>query len=472
MRKFHWVIINFPKHMVRKYIGVKYMDYHQKYLKYKHKYLQLKKLSGGSLEFVQQGNKYHMLKQAREDCNDDMCLVKTSCQNGECIVYEKMDSDATSFNEDEKLSIEDFANKLLPLLQLNGIPLHPQLKYTMQSLIVDDPILLPERFPKTVGTETDVIGAGQFGVTFGVNKMIVKIAKIYSVERLASEILINQQIPPHPNINKFYGWMTSNRELIEQLNAIPRNNLYNTSVRNGLTINGVIPPMHISDTLVMMLFDRADMGAVDYLIKVGTYEAYDKFIDDVILGIKHLHANNILNNDIKIDNVVANKKSPTFQIIDFGLSSVCLPNQVIYDGLGSPAFYRGSVFDNQLYNPPNFLEKSLYYDWHCLYITLLYIFDLVKIVKIGTSRTLQFDKILFQLIVNTYPRSANDMVDNKLFEIWLKEYLDVNLFQCQYHTKWLNIIIKLSHSQEMHLNHHAIIQGIHIHNYGEFSNLL
>lgn len=67
-----------------------------------------------------------------------------------------------------------------------------------------------------------------------------------------------------------------------------------------------------------------------------------EFFYKIVIGINYLHENNIIHWDLKLDNILLDKKmSP--KICDFGISSEYDPNKKINDTGGTPAYLSPEV---------------------------------------------------------------------------------------------------------------------------------
>lgn len=143
-------------------------------------------------------------------------------------------------------------------------------------------------------------------------------------------------------------------------------------------------PFNVSDSLVFLFLDKAITDTGHYFMeerlkalendKINALTDIIKYSKDVYIGIKYLHENGKIHNDLKLQNTVLKRirtdtQSPLFQIIDFG-EMLDINKQNISSGFfgGTLIYFSGSIFLKQ---------RSLLYDWHCLYIMLLEIFRLV-----------------------------------------------------------------------------------------------
>lgn len=147
-------------------------------------------------------------------------------------------------------------------------------------------------------------------------------------------------------------------------------------------------PFNVSDSLVFLFLDKAITDAGNYFKnerigalvndKLNALVDIAKYALDVYIGIKYLHENGKIHNDLKLQNTVLKRirtdtQSPLFQIIDFG-EILDIRKQNVSSGIfgGTLIYFIGSIFERQ---------RSLLYDWHCLYIMLLEIFGLVSYFK-------------------------------------------------------------------------------------------
>ncbi|CAJ0572380.1 unnamed protein product, partial [Mesorhabditis spiculigera] len=86
----------------------------------------------------------------------------------------------------------------------------------------------------------------------------------------------------------------------------------------------------------------------EYLDEVETAA----FIRQILLGIHHLHQQNIVHLDIKPENVMLKKKGEAqIKIIDFGLSRRILPGQPVKDMVGTPEFVAPEVVNYEPLTP-------------------------------------------------------------------------------------------------------------------------
>ena len=69
----------------------------------------------------------------------------------------------------------------------------------------------------------------------------------------------------------------------------------------------------------------------------------------ILLGLIHIHKKGIIHRDIKLDNILLNENLDC-KICDFGVSRVMLPNEVIYEKCGTPAYLAPEVIQEKGYS--------------------------------------------------------------------------------------------------------------------------
>lgn len=100
---------------------------------------------------------------------------------------------------------------------------------------------------------------------------------------------------------------------------------------------------------VFLVFEYIEKGdLVKYFKKNPLFEEQELkvFFKKIILGIKYLHKNKILHRDIKLDNILLNKKMEP-KICDFGISSIYNKNKPILDTGGTPAYLAPEVIKSE-----------------------------------------------------------------------------------------------------------------------------
>lgn len=384
-------------------------DYEDLYHKYKNKYLTLKgRQSGGNLIY-----------------NPFICqrkLIK-QVQRGERLEYENIKGRSNIFSHEQQNDINAFTNFIMPFYKdSNG------------ALLGSDSI-----------KELSFLSAGSFGVTMYFRDILFKILKIdFKNVRVISEeikissfLFINKEngsrLNPPVQINKIYGYLTSNKIVHELVSseypvildpAYKQMSLYTNLPQHWLDpadIQNAIKDLEgyndmktnvMNGNIAILILEKADVSLKEYheIFKTKTLQSpiLDGFISDMYKGLYYINIiKKSIHNDIKPDNIVVkyreNELVPLFQLIDFGLLQVLpiddqysngninintdnisdidtnsIPDtDIIIDGGardiirahgGTPQFFKGSPFEE---------TRSILYDWHCVYIIVLILLDLI-----------------------------------------------------------------------------------------------
>ena len=77
--------------------------------------------------------------------------------------------------------------------------------------------------------------------------------------------------------------------------------------------------------------------------RLSEEEASD-FIQQILLGLKHMHSKNIAHLDLKPENIMLkNENAHALKLIDFGLSRKIKPGEEVREMLGTPEFVSPEV---------------------------------------------------------------------------------------------------------------------------------
>ena len=351
-----------------------------KYLKYKEKYLKQKELCGGKLYF--------------KPCNNVPLCGNINCNTGEYALLRMKDnkliemcSRSTVFSKSQLAAINMWGTNVLPFVKINGIKLG------------------------NVYEQLETMYAGTFGVTVYFKKLLVKIIKIENPQQDSLEVLTMQNIISSPdfkqnglNISEYYGYMTTNDIFIKNVKVSQSGIDYKTDLpKNGkvltMDLSEIKKVSFIDNTLLFLFQDKATENATDFFAKSAKDIIID-FIVDVTRGLIYLHHIGYIHNDIKPDNVVYTNETKYFQLIDFGLSTKYSYNNIKYINYsgGSPAYFLDTIFNSQ---------RSFFYDWHCLYISVLMCLGEIKITN-HVEFNSKVDPALNGVNVNKFGMTPNE----------------------------------------------------------------
>ena len=387
-----------------------------KYLKYKNKYIEQRGLIGGKLNF--------------RACNGTPLCGNIPCRTGEHALLRLKDnkltemcSHSTVFNKSQLASINMWGTNVLPFVKINGVKLG------------------------NAYDQFETMYAGTFGVTIYFKKLLVKIIKIENPHIDSLEVLTMQKIisaldfkQNGSNISEYYGYMTTNDMFTKYVKVLQTGMDYKTDLpKNGKVVTidmSEIPKISFIDSSLLFLFqDKATENATNFFSKSKKDIIID-FILDVMRGLIFMHRIGYIHSDIKPDNVVYTAETQYFQLIDFGLStnfsyhgkSYISPNG------GSPAYFIDTIFKTQ---------RSFYYDWHCLYISVL-----ICLGEITITNHVLFDSKVDQKLTGTNANMFGNTVDEQSH---LRGYFRM---LCAYHKipadGFVNQMIMLSNARACH----------------------
>ena len=96
---------------------------------------------------------------------------------------------------------------------------------------------------------------------------------------------------------------------------------------------------------VFLVFEYLENGdLVKYFKKNPLFEESEQkyFFNKILSGIKYIHEQKIIHRDLKLDNILLDRKMNP-KICDFGISSIIIPGKKIYDTGGTPAYLAPEV---------------------------------------------------------------------------------------------------------------------------------
>ena len=322
--------------------------YKKKYLKYKTKYLY-----GAGLQFNQntsEPNKYTLVSN-----------IKSS------------NTDVLEFTKSQHDTIELFFTKIIPFLSFK------------------DKQLVADKF--------DVIGHGGFGVVVANDDIVIKIIKLDTQRRIDLSTLetgvmsrlreLGNGEEDYNYISKYHGFITTQPSFEQYDNT--ENDHFFTDIGDDADmkfIDGLHLMATLDNTILFLMSQRCGQTVGDYF----DVALLSKFLHDTIAGIFFMHRAGFIHNDIKTNNIVY--CGDHFQLIDFGLAQLIDQNKAVRCEHGTEAFSRRTVFAR---------AKSRYYDWYCLFITILEIIGFIHLDVINDETCYVFNNSSSQhVIVNDY----------------------------------------------------------------------
>ena len=75
-----------------------------------------------------------------------------------------------------------------------------------------------------------------------------------------------------------------------------------------------------------------------------------KFLSQILEGVEYLHAQGISHRDLKPENLLLEKGTGNLKIIDFGLSNLYKPGQMLKTACGSPCYAAPEMIAGKFYD--------------------------------------------------------------------------------------------------------------------------
>jgi serine/threonine protein kinase len=361
----------------------------EKYDKYKKKYLQ----EAGKLTFSD-------CKKYSTNCISPRILLKSTKENK----LVSLESASTQFSPLQEQTIQSFIKNFLPYVKYNG------------------------KFIGNVETDLQVMGAGTFGVTIYAHDLLIKIIKLYepndsqanitsNLKLNASEIsvlhdLMSIQTPKNNIMPNYYGYVSTNKDFPQyvQRGSSRKYGSFHVSIpaKDALiTFDTPLVDFPIDNKLLFVFQHKATMSATDFFKNNTDVFHVADFIVSMIFKLHELHMkSNYIHQDLKLDNLVYDKKLDQFQIIDFGLSVKFTPKQnyILASG-GTPPYFQLTTFQKY---------RSFYYDWFCLYLMILSIFQVARPAIVRNTVAFQFYNLpsefssLNNVVINEYGKTVEE----------------------------------------------------------------
>jgi serine/threonine protein kinase len=142
---------------------------------------------------------------------------------------------------------------------------------------------------------------------------------------------------------------------------------------SDITFDSDVPPSIVDNNLLFIFQQRATINATNFFIENPNKINIVKFILEMTSNLLDLHMKTeYIHQDLKLDNIVYDKNTDQFQLIDFGLSlKFSFDEKFIIDTAGTPLYYLYTNFQKY---------RSFYYDWYCLYLIIM---QLLKVVSLN-----------------------------------------------------------------------------------------
>lgn len=413
----------------------------KKYLKYKTKYLALQ--SGGNLVFRNFATEYRLQK-----------------LDNEKDTYKGMQSTSTRFSSIEHDAIEDFVNVILPECGMNS-----------------------QLFGTNVSKEIKVMHYGSFGVTVYYNNLLIKIIRnTHGIDdkykqECTNEILVHKYLSDgaSPNvrdilddnrfISAYYGYMTANdaldayitdqlkrkglhtNSILLEMTGRNRKSSYRVSLSSAILHiprelkNDIDVPVNTSNSLLYIFSEKGEQNAITFFEDKSIHltSSIIRLVSDITHGLRYMHRSGFIHNDIKLGNIIFTKEpAQHFQLIDFG---TCLEHTMndkpVLSDVGTLAMFEDSAFGR---------DRSCFYDWHCLYISILLALGAAKYASRGIVYSVLDKKYANELDNQTINSFTNSKYTGSIHDFVYRTLKYVGVTD----TKIMNRIRVLSYAQECH----------------------
>lgn len=336
-------------------------NYYKKYIKYKQKYLNQKNILNGG-EKTQQ---FHMNFLNCDKTYTEACpkLAKVCTPDNFWLSSHHVDKSiacisSAIFNKKEIDSINNFMKYIMPYIKTNS-----------------DDVTPPNNIVK-------LSHALKYSIIVEINNLAIKIVNLrnYDISKILREVKIVRSVKSD-FICEYYPYVTSNTlfaSMIPNSKHISNNvfsDLPFEAKKNTLQLDLInfmenIVPFSLDENLLFFFVENGKLTAKSFFTKSKEkIRVIPDFVRHVATAIKDLHNSNVIHNNIKADNiVVVNYK---FKLIDLSFN-LSIPDEDSFISLekpsGYPQFFSRTIFEK---------SRSLLYDWHCLYRTVLTLLNVI-----------------------------------------------------------------------------------------------
>ena len=99
--------------------------------------------------------------------------------------------------------------------------------------------------------------------------------------------------------------------------------------------------------------EHANAGELfDYIVRHDRVDDVSacRFLHQILLGVEHLHAHGVVHRDLKPENLLLDGRASHLKIIDFGLSNMYSPGELLETACGSPCYAAPEMIAGKQYH--------------------------------------------------------------------------------------------------------------------------